>query len=99
MAKPPRKSVREPLQVYLSPDERERLDRIADLLGVSRAEVLRRGIEAVARDAYADVTDPLDGLVGRFDAPEVPPDLAARHDDYLADELEREGRPPSAPSS
>jgi hypothetical protein len=39
--------VREPIQVYLSPEERERLDRAARVLGVSRSEVLRRGIQAV----------------------------------------------------
>lgn len=37
-------SVREPIQVYLSAEERSRLDRAARELGVSRSEVLRRGI-------------------------------------------------------
>lgn len=37
-------SVREPIQVYLSAEERARLDRAARELGVSRSEVLRRGI-------------------------------------------------------
>lgn len=37
-------SVREPIQVYLSAEERTRLDRAAKELGVSRSEVLRRGI-------------------------------------------------------
>jgi hypothetical protein len=41
-------TVREPIQVYLSTLERERLDRLADSLGVSRSEVLRRGLEALA---------------------------------------------------
>jgi hypothetical protein len=42
-------AVREPLQVYLSTTERERLDRLAARLGVSRSEVLRRGLEALAQ--------------------------------------------------
>ena len=41
------KTVREPIQVYLTPEEREQLDRAARALGVSRSEVLRRGISAV----------------------------------------------------
>jgi len=42
------KVVREPIQVYLTPDERAELDRAAGALGVSRSEVLRRGISAVS---------------------------------------------------
>ena len=41
--------VREPIQVYLSTAERERLDRVAGELGVSRSEVLRRGLERIAQ--------------------------------------------------
>lgn len=40
------KVVREPIQVYLTPEERAELDRAASALGVSRSEVLRRGISA-----------------------------------------------------
>ena len=46
--------VREPIQVYLTTAERERLDRVAKRLGVSRSEVLRRGLEEFAeRDSDA----------------------------------------------
>lgn len=41
--------VREPIQVYLSTAERERLDRVASRLGVSRSEVLRRGLDEIAQ--------------------------------------------------
>ncbi len=41
------KHVREPIQVYLSSEERAELDRAAEELGVSRSEVLRRGVEAL----------------------------------------------------
>lgn len=51
--------VREPIQVYLSTAERERLDRVAKRMGVSRSEVLRRGLEEVAErdkeEALADL--------------------------------------------
>lgn len=41
--------VREPIQVYLSTAERERLERLASSMGISRSEVLRRGLEALAQ--------------------------------------------------
>ena len=51
--------IREPIQVYLSTAERERLDRVAKRLGVSRSEVLRRGLDRIAQrdsdDALADL--------------------------------------------
>ena len=46
--------VREPIQVYLSTTERERLDSVAARLGVSRSEVLRRGLEAMAEPQRAE---------------------------------------------
>lgn len=45
--------VREPIQVYLSSAERERLERLAGRMRVSRSEVLRRGLEALARTESA----------------------------------------------
>lgn len=36
--------VREPIQVYLSPEERAELDRVAHEEGVSRSEALRRAL-------------------------------------------------------
>lgn len=41
--------VREPIQVYLTGEERAELDRRARDLGISRSEVLRRGIQALRR--------------------------------------------------
>lgn len=46
------RSVREPIQVYLTAEERARLDRAARELGVSRSEVLRRGIVEVRNPGY-----------------------------------------------
>lgn len=47
------KSVREPIQVYLTAAERDVLDRCAAGLGVSRSEVLRRGLRAVGEGGAA----------------------------------------------
>ncbi len=59
-------NVREPIQVYLTEAERARLDASAGALGVSRSEVLRRGIDALQRPLTgADVPDALTPLVDR----------------------------------
>lgn len=42
--------VREPIQVYLTEDERAELDRLARALGVSRSEILRRGVTALKEE-------------------------------------------------
>jgi hypothetical protein len=46
------RQVREPIQVYLTEEERARLDASARELGVSRSEVLRRGIASVHGPSY-----------------------------------------------
>ena len=79
------RSVREPIQVYLDRSEREDLDRLATKLGVSRAEILRRGIRALAVADARSVYDAMDRVIG-MEFPGAPVDLADRHDDYLKDE-------------
>lgn len=39
--------VAEPVQVYLGPADRERLDRLAERLAATKSDVLRRGLEAL----------------------------------------------------
>jgi hypothetical protein len=64
------KKVREPIQVYLTAEERAELDRAARQLGVSRSEVLRRGIGTVS------VVDPAGPLRDLADAGYVTPATA-----------------------
>jgi len=54
------KQTREPLQVYLTEEERTELDRLAAAMGVSRSEALRRGVAALAPTTLA--TGPLAAL-------------------------------------
>lgn len=55
------KRVREPIQVYLSPEERADLDRAAHAMGVSHSEALRRGVRAIVGSqvpgAFRDLVD------------------------------------------
>lgn len=70
--KPRSGKVREPIQVYLDCGERATLDRLARELDVSRAEVLRRGLEALQRRGVRTIYDVLDE-VQRIAADEPPP--------------------------
>jgi hypothetical protein len=84
--------VREPLQVYLDSDERRLLDRLARETGLSRAEILRRGLKSFAAERRGK-SPMLEFLESMRDA-ELPSDLAERHDDYLRDSyLDTHGEP------
>jgi predicted ArsR family transcriptional regulator len=72
------KRTREPIQVYLTEEERTRLERLAAALGVSRSEILRRGISALS--AATPAAGPLADLVAeglaspaRIEAGDTPP--------------------------
>jgi len=45
--------VAEPVQVYLDPPDRERLDRLSAHLGTTKSDVLRRGLEALEAQTAA----------------------------------------------
>jgi len=88
MPKRAARRVREPIQVYLDADERALLDRVAAESGLSRAEVLRRGLRryAVERSGWrSPMLDFIDYMESRTDLKDVPADLSERHDDYLAE--------------
>lgn len=80
---PPRTVVREPVQVYLAPDDRKLLDALARATGLSRAEILRRGIRsfaAAARGAGSPMLAFLDEMAGE----DWPTGVAEDHDEFLA---------------
>lgn len=81
-----RSKVREPFQVYLDPADRTLLDDVAERTGLSRAEILRRGLRRVAGDLLEEEEpgSAFEQLVGALgDDPSLPTDLAERHDAYL----------------
>lgn len=84
-------TVREPIQTYLTPDERSELDRVAQEMGVSRSEALRRGIRALRRPGHAAALSDLveQGLVTPAPAApgEPPPSRPVASLDELLGEL------------
>ncbi|HEX9730015.1 MAG TPA: ribbon-helix-helix domain-containing protein [Gemmatimonadales bacterium] len=80
------KRVREPVQVYLDRPDRDVLEALARKTGLSRAELLRRGLRQLA-DRLLETNAPgwsLDTLTGALgDDPDLPADLSVRHDEYL----------------
>jgi hypothetical protein len=70
-----------PLQVYLDDRDRELLDQLATRAGLSMAETVRIAIRRWAIDEAQD-EDPVLGLIGTMEDPDIPSDLSTRHDEY-----------------
>ena len=79
----PAKEVREPVQVYLAPDERDLLNRLAAESGLSKAEVLRRGMRSFAREQSG--ASPMLAFIAESQAGTWPESAAVRHDEILAE--------------
>lgn len=80
-----------PVQAYLGPEERERLERLARQLETSKSEILRRGIEALERQLTDPAAHPALRVIGlareaRRKGP--PADVAREHDRFLGDSEE-----------
>ena len=82
------RNVREPVQVYLTTNDRKLLREVATVAGVSGAEVLRRGLKRMAGEILADRNPAIRLLteMNSADWPaEMPRDVAWRHDAHLAE--------------
>ena len=79
--------MKEPVQVYLDEPDRSTLERAALASGLPRAEVLRRGLRRFAAELLADESPALAFLdaASRAVPADAPPDVATRHDEFLAD--------------
>lgn len=83
---PRKRSVREPIQVYLARPDRELLDRLAEQTGLSRAEILRRGLRRVGAELMASEHPAvrfLDQISGEAWPDDTPNDVGEQHDRYL----------------
>jgi len=77
--------LREPLQIYMAPDERRFLDSLAEETGLSRAEILRRGMRSFAAERAGD-DGPMQAFMRSMRGARWPADIATSHDDHLARE-------------
>ncbi|MDB4890153.1 MAG: hypothetical protein JWL61_2008 [Gemmatimonadetes bacterium] len=86
MPKSPRRSglVREPVQVYLEPDDSALLIRLAEEAGLSKAEILRRGIKSFAREQQGAVA-PMLRFLAESSAGPWPSAVTLDHDAVLAE--------------
>ncbi len=69
------------IQLHLEDEQDRRLRSLARREGVSRAQLIRRGIDLVLREPGGK-PDPLLDLIGAA-GPASRPDLSERHDDVL----------------
>lgn len=88
----PKRKVREPVQVYLTVQDRTLLKEVATAAGVSAAEVLRRGLRRMAGEILSD-RNPAMLLLEEMNAAQwpadTPADAGASHDRYLAEAYRR----------
>jgi len=81
------KTVREPVQVYLTRDDKALLDRMSEETGLPRAEVLRRGLREFGLKRSG--TSPMLTLLSeQRDTDWSESDAATDHDTVLADEYD-----------
>jgi len=88
-----------PVQVYLDGPSRQRLDHLTENLGITKSEVLRRGLLALERETTDPNSHPALRLVGSVtETPsQVTYDVAREHDRFLA-ELHEAAPPRYAPA-
>lgn len=80
-----RRRVAEPVQVYLRPAERDRLERLTTKLDTTKSDVLRRGLEALEGQLSDPERHPVLGIIGMVSTAHAPGiDVAWSHDEYLA---------------
>jgi len=81
------KAVREPVMVYLDAPDRDLLALMVDRTGLAKTELFRRGLRRLADEALTEKKPgwSLEYLIANADVDDgFPPDVAERHDYYLA---------------
>ncbi len=71
------------IQLHLTEHQDRRLRALAKKKRVSRADLIRQGVELLLSREAED--DPLLGLIGDLRVP-LPPDASERHDAYIYDD-------------
>lgn len=84
---PKPKMVREPVMVYLDAPDRDLLAQMVDRTGLPKTELFRRGLRRLADETLTEKKPgwSLEYLIANADVDDgFPPDVAERHDYYLA---------------
>jgi len=71
------------LQVYLPPSLNKKLDEIAKQQNVSKAYLIREGVENYLKEKHSYSHDPAYSLIGLIDEGIEDLDVAKNHDHYL----------------
>lgn len=79
--------MKRPIQVYLRPEQLDRLRAVSERRSVSVAELVRQGVDRLLADIPVE-DDPLLEIIGLVDG--GPEDLAEKHDEYLAEMISRD---------
>jgi len=77
------------LQFYLPPSLNKRLDEIAKQQNVSKAFLIREGVENLLKDKYSYCHDPAYSLIGLIDEGIKDEDAAKNHNHYLYKQEEK----------
>ncbi|MEP6733843.1 MAG: hypothetical protein ABJE10_24570 [bacterium] len=84
--------VGEPVQVFLATPDRERLLELAEQLGASKSDIIRKALVALERELMNPVTHPLLSLIGLVEGDDGMTDdgrdVAREHDAILAEQHE-----------
>ncbi len=82
----PKRRVAEPVQVYLRPSEKDRLERLTAELDTTKSDVLRRGLKALELQISDPEHHPALRIIGMVSVPDgdLGIDVAREHDEYLA---------------
>jgi len=84
-----KRSVAEPVQVYLEASDRERLERLARQFDTTKSDILRRGLAAVERELLDPANHPALRIIGLADGVSVRPasyNVAIEHDRAFAED-------------
>jgi hypothetical protein len=87
---PRRAAVREPVQVYLGADDRDLLNRLVEESGLTKAEILRRGMRSFAREQQG--ASPMLRFIAETAEGEWPVAVAGSHDEVLAEAYRKRPR-------
>lgn len=86
----------EPVQVYLDRSQRRLLEQLADELGLTKSDVVRRGLEALERQMADPAEHPALRIIGIASAQVTKAadyDVAREHDRYLAESERKSWKP------